>query len=81
MESVLESLILAPTGLNIAVEEVRPVGSFKKGTMLAGHPVADLVVILKDTPAGFLFIFIHIHFLVFIFYLHHNFCNFHWTFS
>lgn len=53
MESVLESLILAPTGLNIAVEEVRPVGSFKKGTMLAGHPVADLVVILKETPAGF----------------------------
>jgi len=52
MESVLESLILAPTGLNIAVEEVRPVGSFKKGTMLAGHPVADLVVILKDTPAA-----------------------------
>ena len=52
MESVLESLILSPTGLNIPVEEVRPVGSFKKGTMLAGHPVADLVVILKETPAG-----------------------------
>ena len=52
MESVLESLILAPTGLNIPVEEVRPVGSFKKGTMLAGHPVADLVVILKSTPTS-----------------------------
>jgi len=52
MESVLESLILSPTGLNIPVEEVRPVGSFKKGTMLAGHPVADLVVILKETPAA-----------------------------
>ena len=53
MESVLESLILAPTGLNIAVEEVRPVGSFKKGTMIAGHPVADLVVILKETPVSY----------------------------
>ena len=52
MESVLEGLILSPIGLNIAVEEVRPVGSFKKGTMIAGHPVADLVVILKETPSG-----------------------------
>jgi len=52
IESVLEGLILAPTGLNIPVDEVRPVGSFKKGTMLAGHPVADLVVILKETPTA-----------------------------
>jgi len=52
IESVLEGLILSPTGLNIPVEEVRPVGSFKKGTMLAGHPVADLVVILKETPSA-----------------------------
>jgi len=52
MESVLEGLILSPIGLNIPVEEVRPVGSFKKGTMVAGHPVADLVVILKETPSG-----------------------------
>lgn len=52
IESVLEGLILSPTGLNIPVEEVRAVGSFKKGTMLAGHPVADLVVILKDTPSS-----------------------------
>jgi len=52
VESVLESLILSPTGLNIPVEEMRPVGSFKKGTMLAGHPVADLVIILKETPGA-----------------------------
>merc|ERR1719318_2015788 len=52
VESVVESLILASTGLNIAVDEVRTVGSYKKGTMLAGHPVADLVIILKETPSA-----------------------------
>ena len=52
MEAVLEGLILSPNGLNIPVEEMRPVGSYKKGTMLAGHPVADLVIILKQTPGG-----------------------------
>lgn len=52
VETVIEALILASTGLNIAVDEVRTVGSYKKGTMLAGHPVADLVIILKDTPGA-----------------------------
>lgn len=52
LESVMEGLILSPQGLNIPVDEVRPVGSYKKGTMLAGHPVADLVVILKETPTA-----------------------------
>lgn len=52
VETVIEALILSPTGLNIPVDEVRTVGSYKKGTMLAGHPVADLVIILKETPGA-----------------------------
>jgi len=57
VEKTVESLILTPeksteAGLNVPIEEVRIVGSHKKGTMLAGHPVADLVVILKDTPSA-----------------------------
>jgi interleukin enhancer-binding factor 2 len=32
------------------VDEVRQVGSFKHGTILAGHKTADFVVILKTLP-------------------------------
>ncbi|VDM25051.1 unnamed protein product [Hydatigera taeniaeformis] len=32
------------------MEEVRVVGSFKEGTILAGHCLADVVVLLRDLP-------------------------------
>ncbi|KAL5011892.1 hypothetical protein ScPMuIL_010443 [Solemya velum] len=47
IQGVLDNLILAPQH---KIEEVRHVGSFKKGTMMAGHNVADLVVMFKTLP-------------------------------
>lgn len=58
VNAVVEALIAAgkteesTSGLTKEVDEVRVVGSYKKQTMLAGHPVADLVVIMKETPDG-----------------------------
>uniref|UniRef100_A0A1I8JIE7 DZF domain-containing protein n=3 Tax=Macrostomum lignano TaxID=282301 RepID=A0A1I8JIE7_9PLAT len=51
VQAVFDALIISPDSLEAAqMAEVRPVGSYKKGTMLSGHNVADLVVIFKTLP-------------------------------
>ncbi|KAA3681769.1 interleukin enhancer-binding factor 2, partial [Paragonimus westermani] len=49
----IDSVIVNPTGtLAGQIEEVRPVGSFKLGTWLAGHDTAEVVVVTRAPPTA-----------------------------
>lgn len=51
VSTVLENMILTGEGEELLLDEVRAVGSQKKGTALAGNTVADLVILLRDLPS------------------------------
>lgn len=51
LQNVIDALIVAPDSFEAAVvEEARPVGSYKRGTMMKGSNVADVVIILRTLP-------------------------------
>ncbi|OQR75424.1 interleukin enhancer-binding factor 2-like [Tropilaelaps mercedesae] len=51
LQSVLDQITVDPRGFDAcAIDEVRQVGSYRKGTMIAGHNVADFVILLKTFP-------------------------------
>ncbi|GBN07877.1 Interleukin enhancer-binding factor 2 [Araneus ventricosus] len=51
IQTVLDNIALSPGNFDACqIEEVRQVGSFKKGTMMIGNAVADIVTILKTLP-------------------------------
>uniref|UniRef100_A0A915DXX9 DZF domain-containing protein n=1 Tax=Ditylenchus dipsaci TaxID=166011 RepID=A0A915DXX9_9BILA len=51
IHQILDRIVVNPDSfMAVAIEEVREVGSFKKGTMVTKSNVADLVIILKSLP-------------------------------
>lgn len=53
VQSVLDNLVVAPGDFHACqLDEVRQVGSFKKGTMVTGSNAADIVVIIKTLPTA-----------------------------
>lgn len=51
LQSVFDALIILPNNFSgCQIEESRQVGSLKKGTIIRGHKVADVVVVLQTLP-------------------------------